>query len=267
MKPKQENIYFIAAMSIDEAEKSPFVERVSKKGYEILYLLDPVDQYCMQSLPEYEGKKFQNVAKDGLTLDKSTAATEEQKKQLEKTYEPLLTWLKDKLSEKVGDAKLSDRLVQTPMALVASQWGYDGNMERIARAQAYQKSGGDATMNYYLNQKKTLEINPRHPLIKDLLRRIEDSKDDKTALDLANVMVEAATLRSGFDLKDSAGFADRIETMLRRAMGVSLDEKVEEEPIDEEIDVKSNTNDDENLIDDDDTDTKSTKDKRPTKVC
>ncbi|CAF0825736.1 unnamed protein product [Rotaria sordida] len=264
MKPKQEHIYFISAMSIDEAQKSPFVERILKKGYEILYLTDPVDQYCMQSLPEYEGKKFQNVAKDGLELDKSDAKKEEQKKDLEKFYEPLLTWLKDKLSEKISDAKISDRLVQTPMALVASQWGYDGNMERIARAQAYQKSGGDATMNYYLNQKKTLEINPRHPLIKDLLRRVEDSKDDKTALDLANVMVEAATLRSGYDLKDSAGFADRIESMLRRAMGISLDEKVEDEPVDEETDVKTDTNEDENIIDDD-TNTKSNEDKQSTR--
>jgi heat shock protein beta len=256
MKTKQEHIYYISSMSIDEAQKSPFVERILKKGYEILYLTDPVDQYCLQSLPEYEGKKFQNVAKDGLELDKSNIKQEEQKKQLEKIYQPLLLWLKDKLNDKISDAKISDRLVQTPMALVASQWGYDGSMERIARAQAYQKSGGDSTSNYYLNQKKTLEINPRHPLIKDLLRRIEDSKDDKTAIDLANVMLEAATLRSGYDLKDSAGFADRIESMLRRAMGISLDEKVEDEPIDEEINLKSDTNEDDNLIDDN-TDSKS----------
>jgi len=270
MKPKQEHIYFISAMSTEEAQKSPFVERILKKGYEVLYLTDPVDQYCMQSLPEYEGKKFQNVAKDGLELDKSNTKKEDEKKQLEKTYEPLLGWLKDKLSDKISDAKVSDRLVQTPMALVASQWGYDGNMERIARAQAYQKSGGDSTMNYYLNQKKTLEINPRHPLIKDLLRRIEDSKDDKTALDLANVMFESATLRSGYDLKDSAGFADRIESMLRRAMGVSLDEKVEDEPVDDENDVKldTTTNDDDENVIDDDTDTTSNKEKKQsTTVC
>jgi len=269
MKPKQENIYFIAAMSMDEAQKSPFVERILKKGYEVLYLIDPVDQYCMQSLPEYEGKKFQNVAKDGLELDK---ADSEQKKQLEKTYEPLLRWLKDKLGEKISDAKVSDRLVQTPMALVASQWGYDGNMERIARAQAYQKSGGDSTMNYYLNQKKTLEINPRHPLIKDLLRRVEDSQNDKTAFDLANVMVEAATLRSGYDLKDSAGFADRIESMLRRAMNIPADEQVEEEPADEETDATTKSTDstkaddeDENLIDDE-ADAKPTKSKSSKKT-
>jgi len=225
-------------------------EYSKKKGYEILYLTDPVDQYCMQSLPEYEGKKFQNVAKDGLDLDKSDTKKEELKKELTKTYEPLINWLKDKLKDKIGDVKLSDRLVQTPMALIASQWGYDGNMERIARAQAYQKSGGDATMNYYLNQKKTLEINPRHPLIKDLLRRVEDNKDDKAAFDLANVMVEAATLRSGFDLKDAPGFADRIETMLRRAMSIPLDEKVEDEPADEDLKLDVN----EEKIDDIDAD-------------
>jgi len=218
----------------------------------------------MQSLPEYEGKKFQNVAKDGLELDKSDTKKEEEKKQLEKTYEPLIQWLQDTLKGKIMDAKVSDRLVKTPMALVASQYGYDGNMERIARAQAYQKSGGDSTMNYYLNQKKTLEINPRHPLIKDLLRRVEDSKNDKTAIDLANVMLEAATLRSGYDLKDSVGFADRIESMLRRAMGVSLDEQVEEELNDEEIDIKLDVNEDENIIDDDedDEDTKSRRQKK-----
>ncbi|CAF4846680.1 unnamed protein product, partial [Rotaria socialis] len=254
MKPKQENIYFIAATSIDEAKKSPFVENILKKGYEVLYLIDPVDQYCLQSLPEYEGKRFQNVAKEGFELDKSDVKKEEQKKHLEKTYEPLLAWLKDKLSDKISDAKVSDRLVQTPMALIASQWGYDGNMERIARAQAYQKSGGDTTMNYYLNQKKALEINPYHPLIKDLLRRVEESKDDTTAIDLANVMVEAATLRSGYDLRDSVGFADRIESMLRRAMGISLDEKVEEEPTDEEDQVKVDFNEDKNVIDGDDDD-------------
>ncbi|CAF0969894.1 unnamed protein product [Didymodactylos carnosus] len=257
MKPKQEHIYFIASMSLDEAEKSPFVERVLKKGYEILYLTDPVDQYCMQSLPEFEGKKFQNVAKDGLVVDNlSDEKREGIKKELTKTYEPLINWLKDKLKEKIADAKLSDRLVNTPMALVASQWGYDGNMERIARAQAYQKSGGDSSMSYYLNQKKTLEINPRHPLVKDLLRRIEDSKEDKTALELANVMVEAATLRSGYDLKDTAGFAERIEFMLRRAMNIPLDEKVEDELEDDSNEKITLT--DHDIIDDDTDKTSST---------
>jgi len=230
MKEKQEFIYFIAGTSRDELAKSPFVERLLKKGYEVLYLVDPIDEYCMQSLPEFEGKRFQNVAKDGLNLDKSKEG-EERQKELEKRYEPLINWIKNgALKDKIENVKVSSRLVQTPMALVANQYGYSGNMERITRAQAYQKSGGDSATNYYYGQKKILEINPGHPLIKELLRRVDSNPNDQKAKDLVELMFESATLRSGYELRDTAGFADRIESMLRSAMNVSPDEKVDEEP-------------------------------------
>jgi len=241
MKDKQEHIYYIAGNNREELAASPFVERLLKKGYEVLYLVDPIDEYCMQSLPEFEGKRFQNVAKDGLNIDKSKAA-EERIKDLQKTYEPLINWMKDgPLKDKVESIKVSTRLVKTPMALVANQYGYSGNMERITRAQAYQKSGGDSMSNYYFNQKKILEINPGHPLIKELLKRVETDANDPRAKDLSQLMFESATLRSGYELRDMSGFADRIETMLRSAMNVPLDERVEEEPdLEEAADAKSN---------------------------
>lgn len=230
MKDKQEFIYYIAGTSREELASSPFVERLIKKGYEVLYLTDPIDEYTMQSLPEFEGKRFQNVAKDGLNIDKSKQA-EERLKELQKTYEPLLNWIKDgALKEKIESVKVSTRLVKTPMALVANQYGYSGNMERITRAQAYQKSGGDSMSNYYFGQKKILEVNPGHPLIKELLRRVESDASDPKAKDMVQLMFEAATLRSGYELRDMSGFAERIETMLRSAMNVSPDEKVDEEP-------------------------------------
>ena len=213
MKEKQEFIYFIAGTSRDELSKSPFVERLLKKGYEVLYLVDPIDEYCMQSLPEFEGKRFQNVAKEGLNIDKSKEA-EERQKELEKRYEPLINWIKNgHLKERIENVKISSRLVQTPMALVANQYGYSGNMERITRAQAYQKSGGDSATNYYYGQKKILEINPGHPLVKELLRRVDSNPNDQKAKDLVELMFESATLRSGYELRDTAGFADRIESM------------------------------------------------------
>jgi heat shock protein 90kDa beta len=230
MKEKQEYIYYIAGTNRDELAKSPFVERLLKKGYEVLYLVDPIDEYCMQSIPEFEGKRLQNVAKDGFNIDKSKQA-EERLKELQKTYEPLLNWIKDgPLKEKVESVKVSTRLVKTPMALVANQYGYSGNMERITRAQAYQKTGGDSMSNYYFTQKKILEINPGHPLIKELLRLVETDPADKKAKDLVQLMFESATLRSGYELNDMSGFADRIETMLRSAMNVSPSETVEEMP-------------------------------------
>jgi len=235
IKEKQEFIYYIAGTSRDELAKSPFVERLLKKGYEVLYLVDPIDEYCMQSLPEFESKRLKNVAKDGLDIDNSKQAAE-RKTELETTYAPLISWIKDgPLKNAVENVKISSRLVKTPMALVANQFGYSGNMERITRAQAYQKSGGDSAQNYYYNQKKILEINPGHPLIKELLKRVEENSSDKKAEELVNLMFEAATLRSGYELKDMAGFADRIESMLRSAMDISADEKVDDEPDFDEI--------------------------------
>lgn len=230
MKKDQENIYFIAGTSRSELAKSPFVERLLKKGYEVLYCIDPIDEYTMQSLPEFDGKKLQNVAKDGLKIDKSKQA-EERQKELETTYTPLVNWIKDgSLKSFVENVKISTRLVKTPMALVANQYGYSGNMERITRAQAYQKSGGDSASLHFAQQKKILEINPGHPLIKELLKLVEEDTKSKKADELVNLMFEAATIRSGYELRDTAGFADRIESMLRSALDISQDEQVDEEP-------------------------------------
>ncbi|OQV24237.1 Endoplasmin [Hypsibius exemplaris] len=227
MKPRQETIYYMAASTRAEAEKSPFVERLLQKGYEVLYLTEPVDEYCMQSLPEFEGKKFQNAAKEGLKLgesDKSKKRLEE----LQKQYEPLTQWLQDKvLKEKIDKAVISERLTQSPCALVAKSYGWTGNMERIMRAQAYAKAK-DSTQEFYATQKKTLELNPGHPIVKDLLRRVEADPEDDVAKDLALVMYESSAIRSGFAVPDTVGFFERVEKMLRRGLDISLDEKVEE---------------------------------------
>jgi len=222
MKDKQEHIFFMAGSSLDEVKNSPFVERLLKKGYEVLYLIEPVDEYCIQSLPEFDGKKFQNVAKEGVKIDEKDKSEE-----LEKEYEPLLKWLKETgLKDLIEKASVSQRLTESPCALVASSYGYSGNMERIMASQAYAKAK-DPTQNFYASQKKTLEINVYHPLMKELNKRITADAEDPTAKDLARVMFETATLRSGYNVKDSLDFAGRIERMLRLSMGVDPDAKVE----------------------------------------
>lgn len=230
MKTGQEFIYYIAGTSHVELATSPFVERLLKKGYEVLYMVDPIDEYCMQSLPEFDSKRLQNVAKDGLKIDKSKGA-EERQKELEERYSTLVAWIKDKgLPAQVEKVQVSTRLVKTPMALVANQYGYSGNMERITRAQAYQKSGGDSSTSHFAGQKKILEINPGHPLVKELAKLVEEDVDSRKASELVKLMYESATIRSGYELKDTAGFADRIEIMLRSALNISPDEQVDEEP-------------------------------------
>lgn len=229
MKEKQEHIYYIAGASIDEVEKSPFVERLLKKGYEVLYLTEPVDEYAVSALPEFEGKKFQNVAKDGLKLDESEKG-KELLEVLNKEYEPLTKWLEeDALKDKITKVQLSQRLHTSPCALVASQFGWTGNMERLAISNAHSKMQ-DSTREYYLSQKKSLEINPRHPLIKELLRRVQSDKSDETAKNMANIMYETATLRSGFMLRDTSSFAQRVELLLKKTLGIPDDAQVEDEP-------------------------------------
>merc|ERR1712002_307168 len=191
-------------------------------GYEVLYLIEPVDEYCIQSLPEFDGKKFQNVAKEGVKIDEKDKTEE-----LEKEYEPLLKWMKEKpLKDVIEKATVSQRLTDSPCALVANSYGWSGNMERIMNSQAYAKAK-DPSANFYATQKKILEVNVYHPLILELNKRVNADGDDKTAHDLVRVMFETATLRSGYTIKDSLDFAARIERMLRMSMGVDLDAKVE----------------------------------------
>ncbi|XP_034001861.1 endoplasmin [Trematomus bernacchii] len=259
MKEKQDKIYFMAGTSRREAESSPFVERLLKKGYEVIYLTEPVDEYCIQALPEYDGKRFQNVAKEGIKFDESDK-TKEKREALEKEFEPLTTWLKDKpLKDKIEKAIISQRLTNSPCALVASQYGWSGNMERIMKAQAYQ-TGKDISTNYYASQKKTLEINPKHPLVKQMLNKVNEDAEDQTASDLAVVLFETATLRSGYQLADTKAYGERIERMLRLSMNVPLDEQIEEEPEEEpeepaEDDAEDDAEEKEEIMDDEDDET------------
>uniref|UniRef100_A0A6B2FA41 Endoplasmin n=1 Tax=Bothriechis nubestris TaxID=1766655 RepID=A0A6B2FA41_9SAUR len=262
MKEKQDKIYFMAGSSRKEAESSPFVERLLKKGYEVIYLTEPVDEYCIQALPEFDNKRFQNVAKEGVKFDESEKSKEAHEA-LEKEYEPLLTWMKDKaLKDKIEKAVLSQRLTQSPCALVASQYGWSGNMERIMKAQAYQ-TGKDIATNYYASQKKIFEINPKHPLIKDMLRRVQENEDDQIVADLAVVLLETATLRSGYLLPDTKEYGERIERMLRLSLNIDPEEKVEDEPeepeeADEEVEPEEEIEADEDTEDSETEKTEST---------
>jgi len=228
MKEKQGGIFFMAGTSKAEVKSSPFVERLLKKGYEVLYMTEPIDEYTVQSLPEFDGKKLQNVAKEGLNIDDSTSA-KEKKEALTKEYQPLLNWLKDEgLKDLIEKAEISDRLADSPCALVASTYAWSGNMERIMRAQAYQKAE-DPSQNYYASQKKILEINPRHPVIKELKSRVEKEKDSPQTKNLALILLDTSTLRSGFAISDSAAFAQRVEGLLRKNLDIPADEKVDED--------------------------------------
>jgi len=221
MKESQKNIYYITGESRDVVANSAFVERVKKRGFEVVYMVDPIDEYVTQQLKEYEGKQLVSITKEGLELPE----TEEEKKKREEDkakFENLCKVMKDILDKKVEKVVVSNRLVSSPCCIVTSQYGWSANMERIMKAQALRDS---STMGY-MAAKKHLEVNPDHSIIQQLRERVEKDKNDKTVKDLVVLLFETSLLSSGFSLEDSVTHSQRIFRMIKLGLGIDDDEEI-----------------------------------------
>jgi molecular chaperone HtpG len=226
MKEGQKDIYYITGESRSAIASSPFIESLKKKGYEIIYMIDPIDEYVIQQLKEYEGKKLRNCSKEGLEIDE----TEEQKKIQEEqkaSYEKLCKQIKEVLGDKIEKCTLGFRLSESPCVLVTSEWGWSANMERIMKAQALR----DPSMSSYMMSKKTMEINPNHPIVISLKAKVEESTTERTTKDLIFLLFETAMLTSGFNLDEPTNFASRIHRMIKFALSIGDDEKETEEKV------------------------------------
>merc|ERR1711959_467176 len=216
MKEGQNDIYYITGESVQQVSSSPFIEGLRKKGFEVIYMVDPIDEYAVQQLKEYDGKKLKSVTKEGLDLD-----TEEEKKKTEEQkaeFEPLCKLIKEVLGDKTEKVVVGTRIAESPCVLVTSEYGWSANMERIMKAQALR----DSSMSSYMVSKKTMEINPNHSIMTELKSKASADKSDKTVKDLIWLLFDTSLLTSGFSLDEPTQFAGRIHRMIK--LGLSIDD-------------------------------------------
>jgi molecular chaperone HtpG len=239
MKEGQDSIFYITGESKASVAASPFMEGLKKRGLEVLYLTDPIDEYMVQQLKDYDGKKLVSCTKEGLELDNSS---DEKKKQeeLKAKFEPLCKLIKDVLGDKIEKVVVSTRIDESPCVLVTSEHGWTANMERIMKAQALR----DNSMTSYMMSKKTMEINPANNIIAELRQKAEVDQSDKTVKDLVWLLYETSLLTSGFSLDESSQFASRIHRMIKLGLSIFEDENNADDdlpPLDD-APVEDNTN-------------------------
>merc|ERR1712178_654580 len=260
MQESQESIYYMGGESLDTMKKSPALQMFLKKDLEVLMLSDHLDEPCIQKLADYEGKKFVSIQKADVKLDE----TEEEKKRFSKLkdmYKPLTDWWKEKLTDltekgamkdagvKVEKVEISKRLTDSPVVVVTSQFGYSAQQEKIMKAQAFQNKDQLSMMS----GRKTLEINPNHPVVVDLLAKIKADKSDKAAADTAQVLFQTALIESGYELADASALVNRVYRLMSKELGVDPDAPLTEVEVPEEEEEAEEEEDDDKEGEDDET--------------
>merc|ERR1712232_1486931 len=235
MQESQESIYYMSGESLDVMQKAPALQIFKKKDIEVLMMGDHLDEPCIQKLADYEGKKFVSIQKADVKLDE----TEEEKKRFSKLkdmYKPLTDWWKDKLTDltekgamkdagvKIEAVALSKRLTDSPVVVVTSQFGYSAQREKIMKAQAFQNKDQISMMS----GRKTLEVNPNHPVVVDLLNKIKDDKENGAALDTAQVLFQTALIESGYEIADPSALVNRVYRLMSKELGVDPDAPLKE---------------------------------------
>merc|ERR1712050_603628 len=235
MQESQESIYYMSGDSIDIMKKAPALQVFKKKEVEVLILEDHLDEPCLQKLADYEGKKFVSIQKADVKLDESEAEKKRFTK-LKDMYKPLTDWWKEKLTDltekgamkdagvKVEKVELSKRLTESPVVVVTSQFGYSAQQEKVMKAQSFQNKDQINMMS----GRKTLEVNANHPVVVDLLNKVKADKEDKAALDTAQVLFQTALIESGYEIADPSALVNRVYRLMSKELGVDPDAPLKE---------------------------------------
>lgn len=241
MKEDQDTILYLAGDTKESILKSPILQKYKKKGYEILMMDDPIDEFTTQHLTEYEKRKVKSISKDDLfVLDGSDEDAKKKLQKLKEMYKPLTDWLKDHLGKQVEKVSVSNKLEDSPLYIFTSQYGYSARMEKINKAQAF---ANQEKAPSYMLAKKALEINPHHGVMKVLLDRVKAAADTEGGVDAAtkeyvDLLFQMALVNSGFQIDEPHQLTDPLEKLIRVGFGVPRDAPIEE--IEIELDSEEN---------------------------
>jgi len=266
MQESQESIYYMSGESLDVMQKAPALQIFKKKDIEVLMLSDHLDEPCIQKLADYEGKKFVSIQKADVKLDE----TEEEKKRFSKLkdmYKPLTDWWKEKLTDftekgamkdagvKIEKVEISKRLTDSPVVVVTSQFGYSAQQEKVMKAQSFQNKDQVSMMS----GRKTLEVNPNHPVVVDLLSKVKADKEDKASLDTAQVLFQTALIESGYEIADPSALVNRVYRLMSKELGVDPDAPLKEVEVPEGEEEEAEDDDKDDSDDSDDSEEKDEK--------
>lgn len=253
MKDDQDTILYLPGDSKDQILKSPILKKYVKQGYEVLLMDDPIDEFCTQHLSEYEKRKVKSIAKDDVSLiDQGDELAKKKLQKLKEMYKPLTDWWKKFLGKDVEKVIVSNKLVDDPLFILTSQYGYSATMEKVNRAQAFQNNDKS---NSYMLAKKTLEINPHHSLMKEMLSKVKESPDeelDEATKDYAKLLFNMALLNSGFSIEEPSDFTVPLQKLINVGFGLDRDEPFEEIEIEIDEEPEEATNEDSEEINIDD---------------
>lgn len=231
MKKDQDHIYYHSGADLASVKESPFLEKLLKKGYEVIYLTEPIDEHMIMQLPDFEGTKFMSVSKDGFKFgEKDEEKENARNKALRKKFKPLTKLLKEKLGDKVSKVKLSTRLSSSVCVVSTDQYGYSARMEIIMKAQAF---ADPDSFNYMTPKAKIMEVNPHHAVVKEMLRMVEKGGQEERVVELGHLIYDTALISSGYLMQDNADYAKRMYKWIGESVGVddsadAVDEEDEE---------------------------------------
>merc|ERR1712054_563023 len=220
MKEDQKNIYYISGEDKESLLKSPSVEKLLSKDIEIIFMTDSVDEYTVQHLTEFEGKRLINASREGLKLEEVDKEKKREDKYKE-IFKPLLDFAKDTLGKKVEKVSISKHLVQSPVVVLSADYGWTAQMEKVMKSQAF----ADQSKFEFMKSKRMFEINPRHPMIIELNNRVKDSSADDAVKDMVISLYLSGVIGAGYQLTpdDAQDFSERVSRMVTAGLGVEAD--------------------------------------------